>query len=213
MRLVFNSFFLVLLALLINLPGYCNAPLLDESEDNNRFEHQPSPEAERLLKRIQALRVHDPKSDLPLLRQYVALCPWDVHHREVLADHEFEMGNYKFALKEFLALLKYVRTNYVPVWDFNILNQISIWNGIGYCYLKLHQPSKALEYYRKVGEYQENFYTHCNFARAYTQLKEYCSAACHLDSMKDWLPAHQDEISEIEAQIPKDPRRPNARSD
>ncbi|MBF0545993.1 MAG: hypothetical protein HQM08_16235 [Candidatus Riflebacteria bacterium] len=164
------------------------------------------------MKRILALGVHDPKKDLPFLRRYAALYPWDVQQRESYAKIEFDMGNYKSALQEYFALLKYVQTNYVPVCDFNILDQIFIWNGIGHCYLKFHKPSKAMEYYWKVSEYQENFYTHLNFARTYIQLKDYCSASCHLDSMKAWLPAHQDDISEIEAQIPKDLHRPQFRA-
>ncbi|MBF0546781.1 MAG: hypothetical protein HQM08_20240 [Candidatus Riflebacteria bacterium] len=74
-----------------------------------------------------------------------------------------------------------------------------------------HQPSKALEYYRKVGEYEESFYTHNNFARTYVQLKDYSSASSHLELMKAWLPVHQDYISGIEAQLFKEPCRPQTK--
>ena len=207
MRPLSNLACLGLLALLISVAGCRSVPAPDAPKGCDYPERTASPEAGQLLKQIQTPGVHDPKTDLLLLRRYVLLCPWDVQLWESLASDEFEAHQYQLALNEYLALLKCVRNHDIPQWDFNIENQSRIWNGIGHCYLELHQPDKALEYYRKVGEYEESFYTHYNFARTYIQLKDYCSASYHLELMETWLPSHQDYINEIKSQIPEDPCR------
>jgi tetratricopeptide (TPR) repeat protein len=204
MRSVSNLAYLELLALLIGVAGCRSVPAPDAPKDYDYPEHAASSKAKTVLDQAEQ---QDEATALPLYRQYLFLCPWDLKAREKIANDEFDLHQYQSSLQDNLALLKYVHTHDTPAWDFGISDQTFIWNSIGHCYLELHQPDKALEYYRKVGEYEESFYTHYNFARTYIQLKDYCSASYHLKLMETWLPAHQDYVNEIKSQLPEDPCR------
>ncbi len=166
-------------------------------------EHKASSKAKAVLEQAEQ---QDKATALPLYRQYLFLCPWDLKVRKQIADDEFDLQQYQASLLDYLASLKYVRDHATPQWDFNLLNQTAVWYGIGHCYLELHQPEKALEYYQKVSEYGDDFYTHYNLARAYLQMKDYCSASYHFSFIKD-ASAHEDMVNEIKSQIPEDPCR------
>jgi tetratricopeptide (TPR) repeat protein len=196
----------LLATFMVSLAACRHLPNPDVPPAQDYPEHTPSPKAQALLVQARQAESRDKGAALSLYRQYVQSCPWDLQVREVIAGDEFDLHHSQAALDEYLALLKYVRSHDIPQWDFNILNQTAVENGIGHCYLELHQPEKALEYYRRVGEYGESFYTHYNLARAYLQLKDYCSASYHFKLIKD-AGAHEDMIKEIESQIPNDPCR------